>query len=73
MRNNLKKEDFNVLDIDIVVRKVTVMESVWTTERIMRLLKQIEKTEGFIGFKSIRFEVKEYPVIEYISELSEDK
>jgi len=52
-----------------VIRKVVVEETIWSLENIIKLLKQIEATEGFMGFKSIHFEVNEYPVIEYLSKL----
>lgn len=64
-----EREEFNIVDLDVVVRKATVMETVWSMENIIKLLKQIEKVDGFIGFKQIHFEVNEYPVIEYLSEL----
>lgn len=65
-----EKEGFKIIDISVVERKVTVMETVWSMENIIKLLKQIEKVDGFVGFKQIHFEVNEYPVIEYISKLT---
>jgi hypothetical protein len=37
------------------------------------LLKQIEATDGFVGFQRIVFEVDEYPIIEYVSKLKDNK
>jgi hypothetical protein len=68
-----KEEMFDVQEVSAIVRKVTVQETVWSLENIIKLLKQIEATDGFVGFQRIVFEVDEYPIIEYVSKLKDNK
>lgn len=51
--------------IKVIEKTISVQSTVWSSEDIYKLLKEIEKEQGFKGFTKLHFEVGEFPSITY--------